>query len=358
MALTDIATFRIQHLQILDENGNLDSKLDPKLSKEQLLTMYRWMVLAREADERMLKLQRQGRIGTFALNSGQEAAQVGAGLAMGDKDWLVPSFREAAIRMMRGVPLVNDLLFYNGFEEGSVYKDLQRVLPISIIVGSQSLHAVGLAYAMQYRGEKDAAVVTYIGDGGTSEGEFYEALNFAGVWKAPVVFIVQNNGWAISLPRHKQTAAQTLAQKGVSAGIPGISVDGNDALAVYKATKDALDRAKAGEGPTIIEAITYRLLQHTTSDDPSRYRTNEEEQSWWAKDPIPRLAGYLKKRKFWNDELEAALREEVRAEIDEAVKEMEALTALKPDASFDHVYGTQNKEIERQRADFLASLGG
>lgn len=356
MPLTDIATFSVRHLQVLDEHGKLDADLDPNLPEDVLVRLYRGMVLAREADERMLKLQRQGRIGTFALNSGQEAAQVGPALAMTQQDWLVPAFRELGARLARGLPLVKDLLFYNGFEEGSVAPEAGRTLPISIIVGSQTLHAVGLAYALQYRGETDAAVVTFLGDGGTSEGEFYEALNFAGVWKAPVVFIVQNNHWAISIPRSRQTASQTLAQKAIAAGIECLSVDGNDALAMYRAADEALKRARSGGGPTLIEAVTYRLLMHTTSDDPSRYRTDEEAQAWWARDPIPRLAAYMAGRGLWDEAREQALRASVRAEVDAAVKEMEATTGMKPDAAFDFVYGTRHDGIEQQRAEFLSGL--
>jgi pyruvate dehydrogenase E1 component alpha subunit len=356
MPLKEIEKFSIQHLQVLDENGTLDEALEPDLAAEELVKLYRAMALSREADERMLKLQRQGRIGTFGPCTGQEASSCAAAFAMSEKDWFVGAFRELGARLMRGDTLTNYLLFYNGYEEGAHLPEPARILPTSIIVGSQGLHAVGIAYAMKYRGEKDSAVVTFCGDGATSEGDFYEALNFAAVWKVPVVFVSQNNQWAISVPLRKQTVTTTLAQKGIAAGIPCLQVDGNDALAMYKAVKEALDRARAGEGPSFIEAVTYRLMMHTTADDPTKYRTKEDEEVWWKRDPIPRFRNYLEKKGIWDGGMEEKLRAEVKAEVESAVQEFEAATDFKPDAPFDHVFGTPHPEIERQRAEFLEEL--
>ncbi|MFH1748487.1 MAG: pyruvate dehydrogenase (acetyl-transferring) E1 component subunit alpha [Planctomycetota bacterium] len=350
-------TFRISHLRILDENGNLDEAREPNLDSEELTRLYRAMVLARVADDRMLKLQRQGRIGTFPPTTGQEAAVCAPVLAMDDNDWFVGAFRELGGRLMRGEPLENALLYYNGYEEGNVFPGGDRTLPISIIIASQALHAVGIAYAMRLRGETDTAVVCFMGDGATSEGDFHEALNFATVWQVPVVFIIQNNGWAISVPRAKQTHSQTLAQKALAYDMPGIQVDGNDALAMYQATKEALDRARAGEGPTLIEAVTYRLRMHTTADDPSKYRSDDELHAWEKRDPLPRFRKYLEAKGIWNEKNQAELEAEVKRQIEDAVKEFEARKDFKPDAPFDHVFGTEHARIEEQRAEFLDNLG-
>ena len=357
MPRKQIERFSVSYLQVLDKEGNADAKLDPKLSEEELLHLHRSMVFARSLDQRMLKLQRQGRIGTFGPCTGQEASHIGPAFAMGPDDWFVGAFRELGGRLHRGEPAINPLIFHNGFEEGNVVETNDgHVLPISIIVGSQTLHAVGIGYALKYRQVKNAAAVTFLGDGGTSQGDFYEAMNFAGVWKAPVVFVVQNNQWAISVPRSKQTAAPTLAQKAIAAGIPGIQVDGNDVLAMIVATREALQRAYAGEGATLIEAVTYRLMMHTTADDPKKYRTEEEETSAWKEDPIPRFRAYLVKQGLWDDEKQAQLEQEIKAEEDAAVKEFEARTDFKPDLLFDHVFGTRHAYIEAQRQEFLENL--
>lgn len=357
MPITELAGFTVSHLQILDQEGNADPELEPQLDDGQVLKMYRTMVLARELDQRMLKLQRQGRIGTFGPGTGQEASMVGPAFAMGEKDWFVGAFRELGARLVCGEPSVNALVFHNGYEEGNVMPGGPgRLLPISIIVGAQTLHAVGIAYAMKYRGEQDAAAVTVFGDGASSQGDVYEAMNFAGVWKAPVVFICQNNQWAISIPRSQQTAAGTIAQKAIAAGIEAIQVDGNDILATYAATKQALERAKRGDGPTLIETMTYRLMMHTTADDPTKYRSEEEVEEAWKNDPIPRFRKYLVKLGIWDDAKQAALEEEIKAEIDTSVREFEAMTDFPTDAPFDHVFGTKHAEIEAQHAEFLEEI--
>jgi pyruvate dehydrogenase E1 component alpha subunit len=356
MPIKEVGQFNVSYLQILDEHGNVDEALEPKLGADDLLRLYRHMVLAREGDQRMLKLQRQGRIGTFGPSTGQEAVVCGSAFALTEKDWTVYAFRELGAQLMRGQTLARMFLFYNGFEEGNIYPTKGRNLPISIIVGAQLLHAVGIGYAMRYRGEKDSAVVVYFGDGATSEGDFHEALNFAGVWQAPVIFVCQNNQWAISMPRSKQTRSRTLAQKAIAYEIPGIQVDGNDALAMYEATKEALGRAYAGNGPTLIEALTYRLMMHTTADDPTRYRNEEEVKEWWKRDPLLRFRIYLEKKGIWNEDKQKQLDAEIQKEIEAAVKEFESTAGFKPDAPFTYVFGTRHDEIEEQRAEFLENL--
>jgi pyruvate dehydrogenase E1 component alpha subunit len=371
MPRQEIERFAISHLQVLDEEGRADPALDPGLKDAELLALYRAMARARGIDQRMLKLQRQGRIGTFGPCTGQEAASIGPAFAMGENDWLVTAFRELGARLWRGEPPINALLFHNGYEEGNVLPaatgaggaadggdaapDRGRMLPISIIVAAQALHAAGVAYALKYRGVKNGAAVAFCGDGATSQGDFYEALNFAGVWKAPVLFVIQNNQWAISLPRSKQTAAATLAQKAIAAGIPGIQVDGNDILAMVAASREALDRAHRGEGPTLIEAVTYRLMMHTTADDPKKYRTEAEEQAAWKRDPIPRFRAYLEHRGLWDEARETALLAELKLEEDAVVKAFEEPRDFRPDLLFDHVFGTRHATIEAQRAMFLAN---
>jgi pyruvate dehydrogenase E1 component alpha subunit len=356
MPRKDIEKFTVSHLRILDPEGKADKKLEPDVSPEDLERLYRAMVLTRAADERMLKLQRQGRLGTFAPVTGQEAAHCAPVLAMTDQDWFVGSFRETGSRLMRGEPLASAFEYYNGFEEGNVVPDGVRNLPIAVIVASQLPHAVGIGYAMKLRKEPNA-VLAFVGDGGTSQGDFYEALNFAGVWQVPVVFVIQNNHWAISLPRSAQTRSATLAQKAIAAGMPGIQVDGNDALAMLVAAREALELARSGGGPTLIEAVTYRMAMHTTADDPGRYRSDEEVAEWAKKDPILRLRKYLEGRSLWDDAREEALADSVRSEIETAVLELEKPREHEPDAAFDHVFGTQHPGLDEQRAEFLAGLG-
>ncbi len=355
MPITEVERFSVSYLQVLDEEGNLDAELEPKIPDADLLALYRWMTLAREADQRMLKLQRQGRIGTFGPSSGQEAAHCVPAFLMKENDWLVGAFREAGARLIRGETITQALLFYNGFEEGNKRPEGMRTLPISIIVGSQTQHAVGIGYAMKYRGEKGTAVITFFGDGATSEGDFHEAMNLAGLWKVPVVFICQNNQWAISVPRDKQTASKTLAQKALAYGVPALQVDGNDTLAMYRAVSEALERARKGEGATLIEAVTYRLMMHTTADDPKKYRSEEEVAEWWKREPLIRFRKYLEAKKLWDETKQKALEEEVRGEIEAAVKEMESGGDFRPDLNFDYVFGTKHADIEEQRAEFLSN---
>ena len=343
--------FTVEYLSILDADGRVDEALVPELSSDDLKRLYRAMVLGRRLDERMLRLQRQGRIGTFAPIKGQEASQLGSVFCLRPTDWMVPSFRETAAMIWRGWPIEKLLLYFSGYLEGGQPAREQRDLPITIPVATQLPHAVGLAYAAQYRADP-AVVMVFFGDGATSEGDFHEALNFAGVWQAPIVFVCQNNQWAISVPLKKQTHSRTLAGKALAYGFPGIQVDGNDILAVVAASREAVARARAGDGPTLIECVTYRLGVHTTADDPTRYRSAEELAAWERKDPLTRFMSYLKTRGL----LDEGMEREVDAEIAAAVEHFEATPP--PDAlrMFDHVYGQLPPDLQRQRAAMAERL--
>jgi pyruvate dehydrogenase E1 component alpha subunit len=346
----------ISYVQILDEKGNVDKTLEPQISESDLIRLYRSMLISRAADQKMLNMQRQGRIGTFAPCVGQEAVSAGATLAMKDTDWFVGAFREMPGRYLRGEPIANAFLTWNGFEEGYTFEKGTRTLPISIVIASQLPIAVGLTYAMRMKGEKETVAVVFFGDGATSEGNFHETLNFASVWQVPVIFICQNNGWAISTPISKQTHSRTIAQKALAYDMPGVQVDGNDVLAMFSATKTACDRARSGGGPTLIEAVTYRLWMHTTADDPSRYRTDEEVKEWEKRDPIPRFKKYLESKGYLNEQNQKELEESINIEINQAVEKFESMKDFKPDAPFDYIFANRPYEIEKQRADFLENL--
>jgi len=343
--------FAIEHLSILDSDGNLDTALEPDIAADDLKRLYRAMLLGRRLDERMVRLQRQGRIGTFAPIKGQEASQMGSVFTLRPTDWMVPSFRETAAMIYRGWPIEKMLLLFAGYLEGGRPAPDQHDLPITIPVATQLPHAVGLAYAAQYRGD-DAVVMAYFGDGATSEGDFHEALNFAGVWHVPIVFVCQNNQWAISVPLKKQTHSRTLAQKALAYGFPGIQVDGNDVLAVYAASREAVERARAGAGPTLIECVTYRLGVHTTADDPTKYRSDEEVKAWEQKDPLTRFSAYLQKKNL----LAEGLAEQIDAEIAAAVQRFEATPAADPLTMFDHVYAELPPHLRAQKEELSERL--
>ncbi len=338
--------FQVEHLSILDSEGNLDTALEPEISPATARAMYRAMLQGRRLDERMVRLQRQGRIGTFAPIKGQEASQIGSVFTLRPQDWMVPSFRETAAMIHRGWPIERILAFFAGQLEGGQPGPEQRDLPVTIPVATQVPHAVGLAYAAQYRGD-DVVVMVYFGDGATSEGDFHEAANFAGVWHVPVVFVCQNNQWAISVPLKKQTHSRTIAQKALAYGFPGIQVDGNDVLAVYAASREAVERARAGDGPTLIECVTYRLAMHTTADDPTKYRAEEEVKAWERKDPLTRFAAYLQKRNL----LEEGLDKAIDAEIAAAVQRFESMPAPDPLTMFDHAYADLPRDVAQQRRE-------
>jgi len=337
-----------ERLEILDKDGVVDEQLMPDLSASQLTGLYRSMVLMRKFDEKALSLQRQGRMGTFGSLRGQEAAQAGLALAMAPQDWLVPSFREHGVMLLRGIPGHLIYAFWKGDERGSLFPEGTRCLPPAIPVASQLLHAAGLGMALDLKKEA-AAAVGCAGDGASSEGDFHEALNFAGAFKARTVFFIQNNQWAISVPFKKQTAAASIAQRSHGYGIAGIQVDGNDALAVYAAAKDALERARSGGGPTLVEALTYRMESHTTADDAVRYRPKDEVEYWAARDPVDRMRTFLVSRKLWDGDNERALFDEASASVEEDVRRLEAMPPPSPSDMFDSLYAKLPLNLQRQR---------
>jgi pyruvate dehydrogenase E1 component alpha subunit len=346
--------YRLEYLSILDENGNVDEELDPHLPQDFLLKLHRTMLLGRRFDERMLNLQRQGRIGTFPLIKGQEASQLGAIAALEPKDWMVPAFRELLGEIWRGKSMESALLYYGGYDEGSWVEEGRNDLPMSIPVSTQVLHAVGIGMAIKYR-KNSEVVMTFLGDGGTSEGDFHEAMNFAGVFQTPVIFVCQNNQWAISIPRSRQTRSETLAQKAIAYGFSGIQVDGNDILAVYAAAKEAVDQARAGEGPKFIECITYRMSLHTTADDPTKYRSEEEVQEWMERDPITRFQKYLNGKGFLTDEAIEELEAEIDKELQEVVKRTEERMKELGDPvdMFDHHFAELPPSLKEQREEMI-----
>ncbi|KIX84537.1 pyruvate dehydrogenase (acetyl-transferring) E1 component subunit alpha [Thermus filiformis] len=316
------------------------------LGEEEALALYRAMRRARFFDEKALTLQRQGRLGVYAPFMGQEAAQVGLALALKRTDWVVPSYRESALLLAHGLPIHTLLLYWRAHPAGWRFPEGVRAVNPYIPIATQIPQAVGLALAGRYRGE-DWVVATSIGDGGTSEGDFHEGLNFAAVFNAPVVFLVQNNGYAISVPRAKQMRVDYIARRAEGYGIPGVVVDGNDAIAVYLEAKKAVARARKGEGPTLLEALTYRLAPHTTSDDPSRYRTREEEETWRRKDPLLRLRGALEERGLWDGEREKALLDELEEEFARELALADAAPEPRPEEIVEHVYKEMGPDQRR-----------
>ncbi|NDJ85154.1 MAG: pyruvate dehydrogenase (acetyl-transferring) E1 component subunit alpha [Chloroflexi bacterium] len=357
--------YQIEYLSIFDEEGNLDEDLEPDISDDLLLDMHRCMLLSRRFDERMLNMQRQGRIGTFALVQGQEASQVGSVAVLQAEDWMVPSYRETAAIAWRGrqqpVETMVKLLLYNaGFYQGSASEREEHNFPTSVPVSSQILHAVGLAYGSKYR-EAGEVVMVYFGDGATSEGDFHEAMNFGSVFQTPTIFVCQNNQWAISIPREEQTESKTLAQKALGYGMPGIQVDGNDLLAVYAATQEAIARARKGDGPTMIECVTYRLSLHTTADDPTRYREDEEVERWAEREPLTRIQNYLKQKELLDDKAIEKLEDEIKAQIKDAVEEFENRSEELKDQAltmFEHIYAEIPAYLQEQRDELAIELEG
>jgi 2-oxoisovalerate dehydrogenase E1 component alpha subunit len=347
--LKTVAEFEIQYCQFLDAEGNLAASAPPLAADSgELLKMYRFMTLVRTFDAKAINLQRTGKLGTYASCLGHEAAHIGVAAAMQPDDVLVPVYREFGSQIWRGVKMSSILLYWGGDERGSNFTAAREDFAWCVPIGSQMLHGAGVAMAMKIKGEKRCSV-TFIGDGGTSEGAFYEGINLAGARALPAVFVIVNNRWAISVPIEDQTATRTLAQKAVAAGIPGIQVDGNDAIAVRHTVTDALAKARSGGGPTLIEALTYRLGDHTTADDANRYRDPGEVKEAWTKEPLLRLRSYLTKLRVWDDAREAALKAECAHEVEAAVDEY--LSAPKPstDEMFDHLFAHPPQSLLQQR---------
>jgi pyruvate dehydrogenase E1 component alpha subunit len=319
----------------------------PPLSDEQIKKMYELLVLSRTFDQRALNLQREGRLGTYASILGQEASQIGSAFALEKSDWIFPSFREMGVYITMGYPLHMLFQYWSGDERGVKCPDDLNIFPVCVPVGTQLPHAAGVAMGVKYRGDKKA-VACYFGDGGTSEGDFHEGMNFVGVFKLPVVFICQNNHWAISVPREKQTASKTLAQKAFAYGFEGIQVDGNDIFAVYRAASEAVRKAKDGHGPTFIECFTYRMSDHTTADDAARYRLKEEIDSWKPKDPILRLKLFMEKKGLWNKQYQTDVENKAKEAVDEAVKREETIEHPEPKDMFTFTFEKLTQRQMRQ----------
>jgi 2-oxoisovalerate dehydrogenase E1 component subunit alpha len=347
-----VASFDVFYTQFLDAEGQAHAQL-PKFARDtaRLVELYRHMVMTRLFDQRAVALQRTGRLGTYPSSLGQEAAEVGLGAAMARADVLLGTYRETGAMLVRGVEMHEILQYWGGDERGSDYAGQnapREDFPICVPIATHAPQAVGVAYAFKLRGEPRAAVCS-LGDGATSKGDFYEALNAAGVWQLPLVFVVVNNQWAISVSRDKQSRAQTLAQKAVAAGLGGEQVDGNDVIAVYHAVERALSRARAGEGPHLIEALTYRMSDHTTSDDARRYRPEAEVEAQRALDPIERLRKYLIREGAWDAAAEERLRAEHAAAIEAAVETYLATPVPPASAMFDHLFARLPSQLEAQR---------
>ncbi|MFB6221573.1 MAG: pyruvate dehydrogenase (acetyl-transferring) E1 component subunit alpha [Halolamina sp.] len=358
-------------VQVLDEDGNVVGD-PPDLDEETLVGMYRDMKLSRHFDQRAVSLQRQGRMGTYPPLSGQEGAQIGSAYALQEDDWMVPSYREHGAAVVRGLPLKRTLLYWMGYEAGNDVPEDANILPVAVPIASQVPHAAGLAWSWKLQGQDtdaadaaasgdtDTAGICYFGDGATSEGDFHEGMNFAGVYDVPMVFFCNNNQWAISVPREKQTASETLAQKAVAYGFTGVQVDGMDPLAVYKVTQDALAKARdPGEDqlrPTMIEAVQYRFGAHTTADDPSVYREEAEVEKWKAKDPIPRLETYLRDQDILDDDRVADIEDDIETQVAEAIEAAESEPRPEPEEMFNHAYADLPEQLERQRDTFVNTV--
>jgi len=358
MPVKTVYETKIEHLSILDEQGTFDAKLGKGVIPDKdAVKLYEHMVLCRHYDEVAFKLQRSGRMGTYPENRGQEATSLGAAYALNKNDWLVPCYRENPGLFWRGLPLEMILLHWMGDERGNQIPRELHITPLAIPIGTQMLHATGLAWAAKYRQEKQIAC-TFFGDGATSEGDFHEAANFAANLDLPVIFFCQNNGWAISVPAKIQCSAPTVAQRGIAYGMECIQVDGNDIFAVVKATKDAAKRARDTNRPTFIEAVTYRLGDHTTADDARRYRDGEEVEQWKKRDPMLRFEKYLRDKKLWDDKQQEAALAKAKEEVSAAVKRAEEIAAPSSTDMFDDMYADLCDELKKQRETMCThSLG-
>ena len=347
--------------QVLREDGTYDAALEPKLSEDDLKKLYRALVLVRTMDTRMLSLQRQGRIGFYVPSSGEEAVQVGSVAALEPADWVFPAYREPGVALWRGFPLLAYVSqMYGNAEDLSKGRQMPNhyafrdanVVSISSPVGSHLSMAVGCAWAMKMRGERTVSIV-YFGDGATSEGDFHAAMNFAGVFRVPCVFLCKNNQWAISVPLARQTASKTLAVKATAYGFEGERVDGNDTLAVYAATKRAVDKARAGGGPTLVEAVTYRMGPHSSSDDPTRYRKAEEVEVWRRRDPVDRFRRYLEAKGLCDKTWDEALHKELDDAITGAVRHAEKVPQPPLETVFTDVYADLPWHLREQMEEFI-----
>lgn len=351
--MTTATKFSIGYTGFINADGDIVNDIPETLSDPALvLALYRLMVLTRTFDDKAIKLQRTGKMGTYPSVLGQEAVAVGYGKAMQADDVLAPYYRDQGAQIQRGSSMSHILRYWGGDERGSNFDSHCEDFPISVPIATQNLHAVGIAKAIQYR-KQQRAVVTTIGEGGTSEGDFYEALNVAGAWQLPVVFVINNNQWAISVARDVQTGCQTIAQKAIAGGLDGYQVDGNDVLAVYHVAQLALERARNGGGASVIEAITYRLGDHTTADDASRYRPDDELQQAWQQEPIGRLKRFMEKQHGWNDSKDAELKKNCQADVDAAVDAYLKTPKAPISDMFDYLYANLPNELAWQRETAL-----
>ncbi|HRK31973.1 MAG TPA: pyruvate dehydrogenase (acetyl-transferring) E1 component subunit alpha [Tepidisphaeraceae bacterium] len=350
MPLTTAYQGEIPYLQILDPDGNLDESLAKgTLSDADVKHLYEHMILNREYDDSAFRLQRSGRLGTFPQCKGHEAAALGAARAMRKgHDYLVPYYRENPASFYHGLPMHYILMFWGGDERGNAIPRNISMSPLTIAIGTQGLHGVGHAWAFKYRKE-DRVVVAFFGDGATSTGDIHEAMNWGSVLKAPIVFSCINNAWAISVPQDKQTGAETFAQKAIAYGMPGIRVDGNDIFAVYKAHRDAIENARKGNGPTLVESVTYRIADHTTADDARRYRPAGELEAAQKLDPMIRTRKYLETRKLWNDELEKKTWEKAKATVADVIAQADKVSPPDSDDIFNHTFEELPPDLIRQR---------
>lgn len=356
--LKTIAGFSIQYLQFMDHHGELTQTLPDHINNDVLLQIYRAMSLTRLFDTKAINLQRTGQMGTYPSCYGQEAIGAGIGFMMKKEDVFYPYYRDHATFLLRGTPMSDILTYWGGDERGSAFESQpdNQDFPICVPIADQCLHATGGAFAFQYREEKRVAVTT-IGEGGTSQGDFYEAINLAGAWKLPVVFVINNNQWAISTHIQEQTACKTIAQKAIAAGFEGIQVDGNDIIAVTQAMKYALDKAREGNGPTLIEAMTYRICDHTTADDAKRYIPQDEFQAAFEFEPLKRLRKYLEKHNLWSDEKEKNMQTELSQELDKIVQAFLQRPKAEITDMFDYLYETLPKQFQFQRDELVSEHG-
>ena len=347
---TIVARFEIPYIQLLKPNGELCGEL-PSFAQDTsaLISLYRYMVLTRLFDKKAIALQRTGKMGTYAPINGQEAISTAIGHAMHKEDLLVPYYRDYAAQFQRGVKMSEILSYWGGDERGSDFDCKSEDLPICVPIASQCLHAAGIAFAFKYRKQPRVAVVS-LGDGGTSEGDFYEAINVAGAWNLPVVFIINNNQWAISVNISKQTASKTLAQKAIAAGFEGIQVDGNDLLATRTVIGDAIEKARHGKGPTLIEALTYRLCDHTTADDATRYQPKDEVKEASDNEPIRRFRHFLHQQHLWDEVKEKKLLEACATEVQKAVDDYLNQSPQPVTSMFDYHYAELPEYLIEQRA--------
>lgn len=348
------ADFPLQ--KIIDDQGHIvNPDYEPMIDKQLVETFYYHMYRIQTFDGKAINLQRQGRIGTYPPFGGQEAAQVGSALALDGDDWMFPTYRDHGATLTFGQDMTRLFLYWNGRVEGCVPPENKHIFPASVPIATQLPHAVGAAWAEKRKGTKNSAIV-YFGDGATSEGDFHEGMNFASVFQTPTIFFNQNNGYAISVPIEKQMHSETIAQKALAYGMPSVRVDGNDCFSVYFETKKALDVARTGGGPTLIEAVTWRKGAHTTADDPSKYRTEGAGDD--IVDPLVRLERYMKNHDLFDENNIGHMQKEIETEVEDAIQAMESYPKADVNDMFDYVYKELPEGLRKQKASYLASLGG